>query len=165
MSHAIEKNNLVCCGVLSGNRNFEGRIHPLTRANYLASPMLVVAYALAGTVDIDFESQPLGVSENGRQVYLRDIWPSREEIIAIEQKFVIPSMFRDVYEKVEMGSQNWQDLEAPSGKLYPWDEKSTYIKHPPFFENMTRELPKIEAISSARVLLNLGESRLFIWEI
>jgi aconitate hydratase len=158
VSSAIEKNNLVCCGVLSGNRNFEGRIHPLTRANYLASPLLVIAYALAGTVDIDFESQPIGVNENGKEIYLRNIWPSREEIISIEQKYVIPTMFKEVYEKVELGSSNWQALEAPSGKLYPWDEKSTYIKHPPFFETMTRDLPKTEPIKNARVLLNLGDS-------
>lgn len=123
VAQAIEKNNLVCCGVLSGNRNFEGRIHPLTRANYLASPLLVVAYALAGTVDIDFEIEPLGKTENGREVFLRDIWPSREEIMAVEQKYVIPSMFKDVYEKVELGSPDWQSLVVNSGKLYSWDEK------------------------------------------
>lgn len=158
VANAIEKNNLVCCGVLSGNRNFEGRIHPLTRANYLASPLLVIAYALAGRVDIDFESEPLGVNENGREVYLREIWPSRDEIKNVEQKYVIPSMFKDVYEKIEQGSSNWQSLEAPTGKLYPWDESSTYIKHPPFFEGITRDLPKIEPIKNARVLLNLGDS-------
>lgn len=158
VAHAIEKNNLVCCGVLSGNRNFEGRIHPLTRANYLASPLLVIAYALAGTVDIDFETQPIGTSEDGKDVFLREIWPTRDEIQAVEGKYVIPAMFREVYEKIEMGSSNWQSLEAPSGKLYPWDENSTYIKHPPFFENMTKQLPAIEPIKNARVLLNLGDS-------
>lgn len=158
VANAIEKNQLVCCGVLSGNRNFEGRIHPLTRANYLASPLLVIAYAIAGTVDIDFETQPLGTNEEGHEVYLRDIWPTREEIQNVEKKYVIPAMFRDVYEKIEMGSSNWQALEAPSGKLYPWDAESTYIKHPPFFETMTRELPTIEPIKTARVLLNLGDS-------
>lgn len=163
--------------VLSGNRNFEGRIHPLTRANYLASPLLVIAYAIAGkkkvwqvscekqlngeflgTVDIDFETQPIGKSLDGREVYLRDIWPSRQEIQEIEKKYVIPAMFKDVYEKIQQGSQNWRDLVAPQGKLYPWDEKSTYIKHPPFFENMTRELPITKPIMNARVLLNLGDS-------
>lgn len=158
VANAIEKNQLICCGVLSGNRNFEGRIHPLTRANYLASPLLVIAYAIAGTVDIDFETQPLGTNEEGHEVYLRDIWPTREEIQSVEKKYVIPAMFRDVYEKIEMGSSNWQALEAPSGKLYPWDAESTYIKHPPFFETMTRELPTIEPIKTARVLLNLGDS-------
>ena len=131
---------------MSGNRNFEGRIHPLTRANYLASPLLVIAYALAGTVDIDFEVEPIGRNESGREVFLRDIWPTRKEIQAVEQKYVIPGLFREVYEKVELGSSNWQALEAPSGKLYPWDESSTYIKHPPFFAGMTKDLPKIDAI-------------------
>jgi aconitate hydratase len=158
VANAIEKNNLVCCGVLSGNRNFEGRIHQLTRANYLASPLLVIAYALAGRIDIDFDSEPLGVNENGREIYLKEIWPSRDEIMNIEQKYVIPTMFKDVYEKIEQGSPNWQSLEAPLGKLYPWDESSTYIKHPPFFEGMTKDLPKIEPIKNARVLLNLGDS-------
>lgn len=123
-----------------------------------ASPLLVIAYALAGTVDIDFEIQPIGKSEDGREVFLRDIWPSRDEIQSIERKYVIPAMFKDVYEKIELGSQNWQSLEAPKGKLYPWDQASTYIKHPPFFEGMTRNLPEPRPIKNARVLLNLGDS-------
>lgn len=120
--------------------------------------MLVIAYALAGTIDIDFESEPIGRSEDGREVFLRDIWPSRDEIQSIERKYVIPAMFKDVYEKIELGSKNWQSLEAPSGKLFSWDDESTYIKHPPFFEGMTRDLPAIEPIKNARVLLNLGDS-------
>lgn len=112
---------------------------------------------MAGTVDIDFESEPIGKTEDGREVFLREIWPSREEIQSIERKFVIPAMFKDVYEKIEMGSSNWQSLEAPSGKLFSWDD-STYIKRPPFFEGMTRELPVREPIKNARVLLNLGDS-------
>lgn len=155
---AIEDNNLVCCGVLSGNRNFEGRIHPNTRANYLASPLLVIAYAIAGTVDIDFETQPIGYNKEGKEVYLRDIWPTRQEIQAVEQQFVIPAMFKEVYEKIQLGSKTWQALTAPSGKLYPWDPLSTYIKLPPFFKSMTRELPKIQSITGARVLLYLGDS-------
>ncbi|KAG5675688.1 hypothetical protein PVAND_005572 [Polypedilum vanderplanki] len=158
VASVIEKNDLVCCGVLSGNRNFEGRVHPLTRANYLASPLLVIAYAIAGTVDIDFETQPIGKGFDGSEVYLRDIWPSRKEIQEVEKKYVIPAMFKDVYEKIQQGSQNWRDLVAPEGKLYPWDDKSTYIKHPPFFENMTRELPVQKPILNARVLLNFGDS-------
>lgn len=158
IANTIEKNNLVCCGVLSGNRNFEGRIHPNTRANYLASPLLVIAYALAGTVDIDFEKEPIGTSPDGTKVFLRDIWPTRQEIQAVEKQHVIPAMFRDVYAKVEMGSPSWQDLNAPTGKLYPWDDVSTYIKHPPFFEGMTRDLPKLGNIVNARALLNLGDS-------
>ncbi|XP_053683532.1 cytoplasmic aconitate hydratase-like [Sabethes cyaneus] len=158
IANTIEKNNLVCCGVLSGNRNFEGRIHPNTRANYLASPLLVIAYALAGTVDIDFEKEPIGTKADGSKVFLRDIWPTRLEIQAVEKQFVIPAMFRDVYSKVELGSDSWQGLNAPTGKLYPWDEASTYIKHPPFFESMTRDLPKMCNIVNARALLNLGDS-------
>lgn len=156
--NTIEKNNLVCCGVLSGNRNFEGRIHPNTRANYLASPLLVIAYAIAGTVDIDFEREPLGVRPDGSKVFLADIWPTRAEIQSVEQKYVIPAMFQEVYGKIELGSSSWQCLEAPTGKLYPWDEASTYIKHPPFFEGMTRELPVLKPITNARVLLFFSDS-------
>ncbi|XP_049814444.1 cytoplasmic aconitate hydratase-like [Schistocerca nitens] len=155
---AIETGDLVCCGVLSGNRNFEGRIHPHTRANYLASPLLVIAYAIAGRIDINFEKEPLGTNADGEPVYLNDIWPLRKEIQAVEQKFVIPAMFREVYEKIENGSPNWVSLVAPEGILYPWDGNSTYIKHPPFFESMTKELPEIKSIVKARVLLNLGDS-------
>nr|CAB41634.1 iron regulatory protein 1-like protein [Pacifastacus leniusculus] len=155
---AIEKNDLVCCGVLSGNRNFEGRIHPNTRANYLASPLLVIAYALAGRVDIDFEKEPLGHSENGNSVYLRDIWPQRTEIHSVEQEHVIPAMFKEVYSRITTGNDRWNKLEAPEGMLYPWDSKSTYIKRPPFFDGMTKELSPIKSIKDAHVLLNLGDS-------
>ncbi|XP_012287707.1 cytoplasmic aconitate hydratase isoform X2 [Orussus abietinus] len=155
---AIEKNGLVCCGVLSGNRNFEGRIHPNTRANYLASPLLVIAYAIAGTVDIDFEKDPLGLSLDGKKVFLRDIWPTRAEIHAVEQKHVIPMMFKEVYGKIEKGSNNWANLFAPEGKLYPWDPASTYIKNPPYFQDIQKELPPIAPIRKARVLLSLGDS-------
>lgn len=156
--NTIEKNGLVCCGVLSGNRNFEGRIHPNTRANYLASPLLVIAYALAGTVDIDFETTPIGTNKKGEKVFLRDIWPSRDEIHNVEIKHVIPAMFKEVYEKIELGSPSWQNLNAPTGQLYPWDLESTYIKHPPFFETMTKDLPSISSIMGARTLLLLGDS-------
>ncbi|XP_006609084.1 cytoplasmic aconitate hydratase-like [Apis dorsata] len=154
----IEKNELVCCGVLSGNRNFEGRIHPNTRANYLASPLLVIAYAIAGTVDIDFQKEPLGHRMDGTPVFLQDIWPTRAEIQVVEQKYVIPAMFKEVYDKIEKGSTSWANLVAPNGKLYPWDPSSTYIKHPPFFDNLQKELPEIKSITKARVLLNLGDS-------
>ncbi|VEN40522.1 unnamed protein product [Callosobruchus maculatus] len=158
IANAIEENDLVCCGVLSGNRNFEGRIHPNTRANYLASPLLVIAYAIAGRVDIDFETEPLGKRPDGSDVFLKDVWPTRSEIHAVEQKHVIPAMFKEVYAKIQKGSSNWQSLEAPSGLLYPWDPSSTYIKKPPFFDGMTRELPKKQSIQNARVLLFLGDS-------
>lgn len=145
--NAIEQNDLVCCGVLSGNRNFEGRIHPNTRANYLASPLLVIAYAIAGTVDIDFEKEPLGKRPDGSSVFLRDIWPTRKEIHAVEQQYVIPAMFQQVYSRIQMGSSSWQSLNAPSGILYPWSESSTYIKKPPFFDGMTKDLPMMQPIS------------------
>lgn len=158
VANAIEQNKIVACGVLSGNRNFEGRIHPLTRANYLASPLLVIAYALAGTVNIDFETEPIGVGNNGQKIFLREIWPTRSEIQEVEKQYVLPQMFQDVYSKIQLGSKNWQDLEAPDSILYPWNEKSTYIKNPPFFEQMTFELPAQTPIKNARVLLNLGDS-------
>lgn len=158
IANTIEKNELVCCGVLSGNRNFEGRIHPNTRANYLASPLLVIAYALAGTVDIDFETTPLGKRADGSPVYLREIWPTRKEIQEVENKHVIPGMFKEVYEKIEQGSAAWQALPVPQGQLYGWDAASTYIKRPPFFDAMTRDLPSVKSISNARCLLLLGDS-------
>lgn len=158
IANAIESNDLVCCGVLSGNRNFEGRIHPNTRANYLASPLLVIAYAIAGTVDIDFELEPLGKKSDGSPVYLRDIWPTRDQIQLVEKKHVIPAMFKDVYAKIEKGSSNWQTLVAPEGQLYPWKNDSTYIKHPPFFDGMAKTLPESKKIENARVLLFLGDS-------
>ncbi|XP_016974512.1 cytoplasmic aconitate hydratase [Drosophila rhopaloa] len=158
MVNTIEKNGLICCGVLSGNRNFEGRIHPNTRANYLASPLLVIAYAIAGRVDIDFETEPLGVDVNGKDVFLRDIWPTRSEIQEVEQKHVIPAMFQEVYSKIQLGSKDWQTLEVSDSKLYPWSGVSTYIKRPPFFERMTRELPSLKGIEKARCLLLLGDS-------
>jgi len=158
VSEAIEKGDLVAVGILSGNRNFEGRIHPLTRANYLASPLLVIAYALAGTVLIDFEKEPIGTSKDGNPVFLKDIWPTREEIMETERKYVIPAMFNEVYSKVKFGNPSWNSLEASDSMLYPWDEKSTYIKSPPFFDNMTKDIPPLKGIENARVLLNLGDS-------
>uniref|UniRef100_T1J0N8 Cytoplasmic aconitate hydratase n=1 Tax=Strigamia maritima TaxID=126957 RepID=T1J0N8_STRMM len=158
VAEAIDKGDLVAVGVLSGNRNFEGRIHPNTRANYLASPPLVIAYAIAGRVDIDLDTEPLGIGSDGQAVYLRDVWPSLEEIQDVERKFVIPAMFKEVYSKIENGSSSWNALIAPNSMLYPWDKESTYIQAPPFFLGMTRELPKIQPIKDAFVLLNLGDS-------
>ncbi|XP_026071465.1 cytoplasmic aconitate hydratase [Carassius auratus] len=155
---AITKGDLVAAGVLSGNRNFEGRVHPNTRANYLASPPLVIAYAIAGTVRIDFEKEPLAVNSQGKEVFLRDIWPTREEIQAVERQFVIPAMFKEVYEKVEKVNERWNLLKAPSDKLYTWDPNSTYIKSPPFFDGLTQELQTPASITDAYVLLNLGDS-------
>uniref|UniRef100_A0A672NHW1 aconitate hydratase n=1 Tax=Sinocyclocheilus grahami TaxID=75366 RepID=A0A672NHW1_SINGR len=155
---AITQGDLVAAGVLSGNRNFEGRVHPNTRANYLASPPLVIAYAIAGTMRIDFEKEPLAVNSQGKEVFLRDIWPTREEIQAVERQFVIPAMFKEVYEKVEKVNERWNSLKAPSDKLYTWDPSSTYIKSPPFFDGLTRELQTPNSITDAYVLLNLGDS-------
>ncbi|KAA8582568.1 hypothetical protein FQN60_006239 [Etheostoma spectabile] len=155
---AITQGDLVAAGVLSGNRNFEGRVHPNTRANYLASPPLVIAYAIAGTVRIDFEKEPIGVDSEGKDIFLRDIWPTREEIQAVERTFVIPSMFKEVYEKIEKVNERWNSLVAPSDKLYTWDPKSTYIKSPPFFDGLTMELKPPKSIHDAYVLLNLGDS-------
>ncbi|XP_047242266.1 cytoplasmic aconitate hydratase [Girardinichthys multiradiatus] len=155
---AITQGDLVAAGVLSGNRNFEGRVHPNTRANYLASPPLVIAYAIAGTVRIDFDKEPIAINSEGRQIFLRDIWPTRDEIQAVERTFVIPSMFKEVYKKIEKVNERWNSLVAPSDNLYTWDEKSTYIKSPPFFDGLTMKLPPPESIKEAYVLLNLGDS-------
>lgn len=155
---AITQGDLVAVGVLSGNRNFEGRVHPNTRANYLASPPLVIAYAIAGTVRIDFEKEPLGVNAQGRQVFLKDIWPTRDEIQAVERQHVIPGMFKEVYQKIETVNKSWNALAAPSEKLYAWNPKSTYIKSPPFFESLTLDLQPPKSIVDAYVLLNLGDS-------
>ncbi|XP_055383935.1 cytoplasmic aconitate hydratase [Condylostylus longicornis] len=156
--NTIEKNGLVCCSVLSGNRNFEGRVHPNTRANYLASPLLVIAYALAGRTDIDFEKEPVGINNKGEKVFLHEIWPTRSEIQEVENNYVIPAMFQEVYGKIQLGSPDWQNLQAPEGMLYPWSEESTYIKKPPFFDNMSRQLPPINSINKSRCLLFLGDS-------
>ncbi|XP_062373049.1 LOW QUALITY PROTEIN: cytoplasmic aconitate hydratase [Sardina pilchardus] len=155
---AITKGDLVAAGILSGNRNFEGRVHPNTRANYLASPPLVIAYAIAGTVRIDFQNEPIAVSREGKEVFLRDIWPTREEIQSVERQYVIPAMFKEVYEKIEKVNEQWNSLVAPSDELYTWDPKSTYIKSPPFFTGLTRELQPPQTIVDAYVLLNFGDS-------
>ncbi|XP_078482700.1 cytoplasmic aconitate hydratase [Ciona intestinalis] len=155
---AIADGDLVACGVLSGNRNFEGRIHSSTRANYLASPMLVVAYALAGTVLIDFEKDPIGTGTDGKSVYLRDIWPSRTDIQETEKKSVLPNMFKEVYAKIQDGNEQWRSLEAPSSTLYPWNPDSTYVQSPPFFKGMAKELQSFQKIEDAHALLFLGDS-------
>ncbi len=155
---AITEHDLVAAAVLSGNRNFEGRINPLTLANYLASPPLVVAYALAGTVDIDLTQEPLGTGRDGAPVYLRDIWPTPEEITAAIRATVTPELFRARYADVFTGDEHWQTLPVPAGDVYAWDDASTYIKSPPFFATMTRELPPLGDLTGARVLAVLGDS-------
>ncbi|KAL3509755.1 hypothetical protein ACH5RR_029156 [Cinchona calisaya] len=155
---AISENDIVAAAVLSGNRNFEGRVHALTRANYLASPPLVVAYALAGTVDIDFEKEPIGVGKDGKDVYFRDIWPSTEEIAEAVQSSVLPEMFKSTYEAITKGNPMWNKLSVPTSKMYSWDPNSTYIHEPPYFKNMTMDPPGPEGVKNAYCLVNFGDS-------
>ncbi|KAF1747316.1 hypothetical protein GCK72_023778 [Caenorhabditis remanei] len=157
VTKAIEENNLVVAGVLSGNRNFEGRIHPHVRANYLASPPLAVLYSIIGNVNVDINGV-LAVTPDGKEIRLADIWPTRSEVAKFEEEFVKPQFFREVYANIELGSTEWQQLECPAVKLYPWDDNSTYIKKVPFFDGMTTELPTQSDIVNAHVLLNLGDS-------
>ncbi len=158
ISQAIKDHDLIVASVLSGNRNFEGRINPLTRINYLASPPLVVAYAIAGTVDIQFETEPLGWTGEGIPVYLKDIWPSFEEIQEKVAAFNTPDRYQTAYATVFDGDAKWQSLPTPGYSLYPWDEASTYIKEPPFFRHTTPEAEAIRDIQGARILALLGDS-------
>ena len=155
---AVSEGELVAAAVLSGNRNFEGRIHALVRANYLASPPLVVAYALAGTVDLDLASEPLGKDVEGQPVYLEDIWPSQKEVNDMLDKAIHPAMFKKMYGNVWDGNAEWNKIPVSGGKLYEWNEASTYIQEPPFFEGLTLELNPLKSISGARVLVLLGDS-------
>lgn len=156
---AVEENGLVVASVLSGNRNFEARIHPLVRANYLASPVLVVAYALAGRADIDLYNEPLGHDRDGQPVFLADLWPSAQEVAGTVASSLKPEMFTKRYSTVTTGDENWQALPLPEeSSLYEWAPDSTYVRRPPFFEGMTLELPASEDISGARVLALLGQS-------
>ncbi len=158
VSKAIEENDLVVAAVLSGNRNFEGRIHPLARASYLASPPLVVAFALAGRVDVDLTTEPLGTGSDGRPVYLADIWPSLEEIRSVIASSIDPELFRRTYAVVFEGDDRWRALPIPEGDRYEWDPASTYIAKPPFFDGLTFEPKPIEDIVGARALAVLGDS-------
>jgi len=155
---AIDKDNLIVAGVLSGNRNFEGRIHAHIKANYLASPPLVVAYALAGTMDIDLTTEPLGTDSNGQPVYLKDIWPTQEEIAAEYERVLNPDTYLNVYTGLEQSNPGWNALSVPEGALYTWADTSTYIQEPPFFQNMKREADPIQTIENARVLVKLGDA-------
>ncbi|KAJ8749251.1 hypothetical protein K2173_018730 [Erythroxylum novogranatense] len=158
VASAISENDIVAAAVLSGNRNFEGRVHPLTRANYLASPPLVVAYALAGTVDIDFDKEPIGVGKDGKNVYFKDIWPSTEEIAEVVQSSVLPDMFKSTYETITKGNPMWNQLTVPATSSYSWDPSSTYIHEPPYFKGMTLEPPGAHGVKDAYCLLNFGDS-------
>ena len=137
---AVKNGNLVACAILSGNRNFEGRINPVVRFNYLASPPLVVAYALAGTMDIDPNLEPLGRGSDGKPVYLREIWPATEEINAAMAGSVNSEMFREEYSHVFEGDERWRGLKIPEGNLFQWDQRSSYVKAPPFLEEVTPDL-------------------------
>jgi aconitate hydratase len=159
VSAAIEAEDLTVCSVLSGNRNFEGRIHPEVKMNYLASPPLCVAYALAGRMDLDLLTEPLGEDADGEAVYLRDIWPSQAEVNAAVEAAVQSDMYRKSYGEVYEGDENWRALETPEGDRYAWDDGSTYVKRPPYFEGMPAEAPEgFEDIRGARILALLGDS-------
>ena len=158
VSKAVSQGDIVAAAVLSGNRNFEGRINPQVKANYLASPPLVVAYALAGTTDIDLVQEPLGKGRDGKDVFLRDIWPSQKEIVDTINASVSAETYKNEYSKATLGPPEWQKISGASGELYQWDASSTYVQEPPFFVDMPETPGPIEAISGARVLASLGDS-------
>ncbi|WP_214893662.1 aconitate hydratase AcnA [Exiguobacterium sp. H66] len=155
---AILGSDLLVSSVLSGNRNFEGRVHPLVKANYLASPPLVVAYAIAGTVDVDIMNASLGTGKDGQEVFFADIWPSRDEIQTIINTVVTPQSFRAEYDSVFTGNERWNNLDVPTGDQYDFDEASTYIQNPPFFENLAKEAGHVEALNDLRVFGKFADS-------
>jgi len=158
VSDAVNENDLAVVSVLSGNRNFEGRINPDVKMNYLASPPLVVAYALAGSMDLDLFHDPLGMDEAGEPVYLKDVWPSEAEVEEVIGQAITAEMFTDDYADVFAGEERWQSLETPSGSTFAWDEDSTYVRRPPYFDGMLDEPAPVEDIEGARVLAMLGDS-------
>jgi aconitate hydratase len=158
IEEAIYKNDLTVTSVLSGNRNFEGRIHPLVKANYLASPPLVVAYALAGTVDVDLNNDSLGKDKDGNDVFFDDIWPTTEEINEVVARTVTPELFRREYEDVFKSNPRWNEIDTTDEALYKWEEDSTYIQNPPFFENLSAELNEIKPLNSLRVIGKFGDT-------
>src|SRR5919109_2910094 len=158
VAKAVTGSDLVAAAVISGNRNFEGRVHPLVKANYLASPPLVVAYALAGTVDIDLNHESLGIGSDGQPVYLKDLWPTQQEINEAIAASVKAEMFRERYADVFSGSEIWQAIDVREGNLFEWSEESTYIHHPPYFQTLTLDVPPIQEIKGARVLGVFGDS-------
>jgi len=158
ISAAVKEGDLTAVSVLSGNRNFEGRVHPETRMNFLASPPLVVAYALAGTLDVDLTREPLGTDKDGKPVYLADIWPSDAEIQELATRSIDSQMFRQSYASVFKGDENWANIKVPTGQRYTWDAKSTYVKNPPYFEGMTMQPKALTDVRGARALALLGDS-------
>ena len=157
ISEAINKNDLVAAAVLSGNRNFEGRVNADVRANYLASPPLVVAYALAGSMNVDMAKDPIGTDQKGKKVFLKDIWPSNKEIAAFVAKNVTKKMFAKKYADVFKGDANWRKIAVKGGMTYTWDDRSTYVQNPPYFEGMKKAPKPIDDIIDARVLALLLE--------
>jgi aconitate hydratase len=158
IENATLDNDLIAVSVLSGNRNFEGRIHPIVKANYLASPMLVVAYAIAGTVDLDMSNEPLGTGKDGKPVFLKDVWPSQKEVADVIDSTLTPEMFRARYDTITEGSDAWNAVPAPTGDLYDWDPNSTYIQEAPYFLNLKMDVDEPEDIKAAKVLAVLGNS-------
>jgi aconitate hydratase len=158
ISEAIAEGDLVVCSVLSGNRNFEARIHPEVKANYLASPPLVVAYSLAGRMDLDLLEEPIGQGDDGSDVYLHDLWPSSQEINEVIASSVQDEMFRRTYADVFTGDRQWRDLPVPEGELFEWDPHSTYVRRPPYFDGMPPDPQPVEDIHGARCLVRLGDS-------
>ena len=158
VSQAVNDNDLAVVSVLSGNRNFEGRINPDVKMNYLASPPLVVAYALAGSMDVDLLNEPLGQDGDGNDVFLRDIWPSAAEVEEVVAEAITSEMFTDGYSDVFAGDERWTSLPTPEGDTFAWDPESTYVRRPPYFDDMPAEPTPVEDISGARVLLKLGDS-------
>src|SRR5262249_52852534 len=158
VSEAVSDRELVVASVLSGNRNFEGRINSEVRANYLMSPPLVVAFALAGRIDFDPQAEPIGNGKDGKAVYLRDIWPTQKEVDDTIQRAVQASHYKKTYSEVFEGDHRWRGLNVPKGETFVWDDKSTYIKKAPYFDNMTMETGQVRDISGARVLAVLGHS-------
>jgi len=158
ISAAVKQGDLTACSVLSGNRNFEGRVHPEVRMNFLASPPLVVAYALAGSLDVDLTTEPLGTGRDGKPVYLTDVWPSDAEVQELLKRSIDSQMFRTSYASVFQGDENWAGIQVPAGKRYAWDAKSTYVKNPPYFDGMNMTPAPLADVRGARALAVLGDS-------
>jgi aconitate hydratase len=155
---AVQAGDVIGCSVLSGNRNFDGRVHPLVRQNYLASPPLVVAYALAGSLDKDLNTEPLGQDAHGKNVFLKDIWPSPQEVAEFVRKFITSNMYASSYANVFDGDDRWRAIKVPTGNVYAWDNASTYVRNPPYFDGMTMKPAATSDLRGARVLALLGDS-------
>jgi len=158
IAKGVQDEDIVGCSVLSGNRNFEGRIHPLVQMNFLASPPLVVAYALAGSMEVNLYKDPLGTDTDGNEVYLKDLWPTQKEIQSVVSQNIDSNMFKRSYDGVFDGDENWNNIDSPEGEIYTWAPDSTYVRNPPYFEDMTLDIPDVNDIVGARALALLGDS-------